>query len=110
METRRRLDSDCDSPPMPLAHARARYLVVDREAPDGATPLPSGGHGKVVASFHTPDLAGALVAAEETVGRKLAIVDSQEGEEQEVEDAWPSQRSVPAKSGRRSPVTGRRLR
>jgi hypothetical protein len=107
MQTKRRLDSDRTALHTALTRARPRYLVVDRETPDADTPLPSGGRAKVVASFHTPDLAYALVDAEEKVGRTLDVVDSQEDTEQEEEGARQSGECIPVWSRSRSPVPGK---
>ena len=61
---------------LPDVGTRGRYLVVDRDDWDHSTALPAGLRGKVVARFHTRDLAEALVNAEQREGRRLLVVDS----------------------------------
>jgi len=53
-----------------------RYLVVDTTGGDGETPLPNGKRGKVLASYHTSDLAYALASAERERGRRVLVFDS----------------------------------
>ena len=61
---------------LPDVGRRGRYLVVDRDDRDDSVALPAGLRGKVVARFHTRDLAEALVSAERLEGRRLLVVDS----------------------------------
>ena len=72
--------SDCDRdvtlPETPVAKRRLRYLVVDRDAPDGELALPTGGRAKVVASFSTPEAAAALTVVDHAAGHRLSVLDS----------------------------------
>jgi hypothetical protein len=53
-----------------------RYLVINKTNNDGDVSLPNGGRGRLMATFHTPDLAFALAQSERARGRKVVVIDS----------------------------------
>jgi len=69
-------ERDVTLPETPIAKRRLRYLVIDRDAPDGEIALPAGGRAKVVASFSTREAAAALTFADHGAGHRLSVLDS----------------------------------
>ena len=76
MRVRDEASGDRTPPETPISKRSPRYLVVDRDAPDGDLFLPDGGRGKVVARFSSPAKAVAMATSAPSDGHRLAVVDS----------------------------------
>jgi len=82
-----------------------RFLVLDVGAPDGEVVLPSGARGRLVGSFHSPDLAFALAESERGQGRRALVYDLRQLRTQAAQQpnasSMPVAREAAAPSGQR---------
>ncbi len=90
-----------------------RFLVLDVGAEDAEITLPSGARGRLVGSYHSPDLAFALAESERGQGRRALVYDLRQlriqAAQQRNASLIPAVREEPAQSGQRavSTVSGR---
>jgi hypothetical protein len=79
-----------------------RFLVLDVGAEDGEVTLPSGARGRLVGSFHSPDLAFALAESERGQGRRALVYDLRQLRTQAAQQLRASSIPVAGEQGARS--------